>query len=417
MSVSESAPAPTPSPSGPGPSAPRIWVGSAFSLEHLSEARVLALAALSPHGSPDPVDAALGRALRSERPDIRLPRVDPADVDPARPERRYSLTRARDFPLTAGSTADVMVMRGRLADVLRQVVNGPEEKSVAKRNAAAALRRGCRTLAVAVAPLAADGSAGTYRLEGFVTVRPDAEASEAGTMAAHPRSWVRVNVWTGSLRLQHWINVAMVFILSCTGYFIMDPFFGPTASAAAPTGYLMGWMRFIHFSAAFVWLVVGATRVVLAFTSRDPYLRWSAFWPLKRKEDVRNLGRVVQHYALIKDEGPLYLAHNPLQQLTYTAVYLACTVQMATGLTLYGLYHQDNPIWRLASMPVHWFGVPGVRFFHAAMMFLLWVFVIIHVYLAVRADSLERHGGLSSMINGGVWLRRGAKPVDAPEIE
>ncbi|MPN19849.1 hypothetical protein SDC9_167222 [bioreactor metagenome] len=68
-------------------------------------------------------------------------------------------------------------------------------------------------------------------------------------------------------------------------------------------------------------------------------------------------------------------------------------------------------------MAAHWFGIPGVRFFHAAIMFLLWVFVIIHVYLAVRADSLERHGGLSSMINGGVWLRRGAKPVDAPEIE
>ncbi|QGF25085.1 Ni/Fe-hydrogenase, b-type cytochrome subunit [Raineyella fluvialis] len=394
-----------------------MWVGSAFSLEHLSEARVLALAALAPRGSTDPVDRALGRALRSERPDIRLPEVEPADVDPARVDRRYSLTRARDFPLSAGSSADVMVMRGRMTDVLRQVSNGPEEKSVARRNAAVALRRGCRTLAVAVAPIGPDGVPGKYRLEGYVTVRPDAAALEGGTMAAHPGNWVRVNVWTGSLRLQHWINVAMVFILSCTGYFIMDPFFGPAAPNGTPTGFLMGWMRLIHFGAAFVWLVVGATRVVLAFISRDPYLRWSAFWPLKKKEDVRNLGRVVQHYALIKKEGPLYLAHNPLQQLTYTAVYVACAVQMATGLTLFGLYNQGNALWRVAALPVHWFGVPGVRLFHTAMMFLLWVFVIIHVYLAVRADSLERHGGLSSMINGGVWLRRGAKPVDAPEVE
>lgn len=414
MSITESAGSSSSSAPATGP---RIWVGSAFSLGHLSEARVLALAALSPTGSTDPVERALGRSLHSERPDIRLPEVDPSDVDPARTDRRYSLTRVPDFPLTAGASAYVMVMRGRLTDVLRQVTNGAEEKSVARRNAAVALRRGCRTLGVAVARVAPDGTVGPYRLEGFVTVRPDMDGQDDGDMAAHPGSWVRVNVWTGSLRLQHWINVAMVFILSCTGYFIMDPFFGPTADSGEPTGFLMGWMRFIHFTAAFIWLVVGATRVVLAFTSRDPYLRWSAFWPLKRKEDVRNLGRVVQHYALIKDEAPLYLAHNPLQQLTYTAVYLACAVQMATGLTLFGLYHQGNPLWRLASMPVHWFGIPGVRMFHAAMMFLLWVFVIVHVYLAVRADSLERHGGLSSMINGGVWLRRGAKPVDAPEIE
>jgi Ni,Fe-hydrogenase I cytochrome b subunit len=65
---------------------------------------------------------------------------------------------------------------------------------------------------------------------------------------------------------------------------------------------------------------------------------------------------------------------------------------------------------------VHLIGIPGVRLAHTMMMFALWAFVIVHVYLAVRADSLERHGGISSMINGGVWLRRGAKPVDAPEI-
>lgn len=410
MSITESS-------SAPAAGVPRIWVGSAFSLGHLSEARVQALAALSPAGSTDPVERALRRSMRSEHPGITLPVPDPADVDPARTDRRFSLTRVREFPISADRTADLMVMRGRLPDVLEQVGNGFEDKSVARRNAAMARRRGCRALAVAIAPVAPDGTVGAYRLEGFVTVRPDADGSGSGDMAAQPGSWVRVNLWTGTLRMQHWINVAMVFILSCTGYLIMDPFFGPMADAGEPTGFLMGWIRFIHFTAAFIWLVVGATRVVLASTSRDPYLRWSAFWPLKRKEDVHNLGRVVQHYALIKEESPLYLGHNPLQQLTYTAVYIACAVQMATGLTLFGLYHQSNPLWRLASMPVHWFGIPGVRLFHTAVMFLLWVFVIIHVYLAVRADSLERHGGVSAMINGGVWLRRGAKPVDAPEIE
>ena len=53
---------------------------------------------------------------------------------------------------------------------------------------------------------------------------------------------------------------------------------------------------------------------------------------------------------------------------------------------------------------------------HARTAAALWAFVIAHVYLAIRADSIERHGGVSSMVNGGVWLRRGAKPEDAPEV-
>jgi len=234
---------------------------------------------------------------------------------------------------------------------------------------------------------------------------------------APPATWVRVDVWSTSLRIQHWTNVALIFILSCTGYVIMDPLIGPTAYTGQPTGYLMGWVRLIHFCAAFCWLVVGATRVYSAFRSRDPYLRWPSMWPLKSKDDLRNLGRVAQHYTFIKVDAPLYVAHNPLQQLTYTAVYVGCALQLAAGFVLFGLYHQTNPFWAVVSAPAHWFGIPNVRLFHTGMMFALWMFVIAHVYLAFRADSLERHGGISSMINGGVWVRKGARPVDAPEVE
>jgi Ni/Fe-hydrogenase b-type cytochrome subunit len=254
---------------------------------------------------------------------------------------------------------------------------------------------------------------GEFTVQGFVMVgvghgRPLPNSG--------PSNWAWVQVWSASLRVQHWLNVAAVFIMSCTGYIIMDPFFGPVAGEGSDVGFWMGGVRMVHFTVGFAWIVLGATRVVAAFSSRDRHLRWNEWWPLKSKRDVKHLGQVLGHYALIKHDPPLFMAHNPLQQLTYTLVYIACGVQMLTGLTLFGLYHQTNWFWELLATPAHWFGVPGVRLFHTMMMFFLWAFVIVHVYLAVRADSLERHGGISSMINGGVWLRRGAKPVDAPEI-
>jgi Ni/Fe-hydrogenase b-type cytochrome subunit len=309
--------------------------------------------------------------------------------------------------------ADVIVMRGSLEAVLAQSTVSRKDRGTLRRNAQWAERHGWRPLAVATAPGGAGDAVGDFTVQGFVEVgvgkpTPDPERWSA--------NWVRVSVWSVSLRLQHWLNVLTIFVLSCSGYLIMDPFFGPEAAAGAPTGFQMGWIRAIHFTAAFVWVLLGASRVFSAFTSRDTHLRWTEWWPLKRKRDVVNLGRVLQHYALIKVESPLFVAHNPLQHLAYAAVYVACGIQMITGFSLYGLYHQSSPFWALISTPTHWFGIPGIRLFHTMMMFALWAFVIMHVYLAVRADSLERHGGISSMINGGVWLRRGAKPVDAPEI-
>jgi Ni/Fe-hydrogenase b-type cytochrome subunit len=397
----------------PHSSTRKLVADGAFTLGRLSEGRVLALAAVSPQGSADPVDLATAEALRIERPDLPAVEVDPGDFDPASPERRFSLAMVREFPLDDNQGADLVVMRGNLTSVLKQVKISHEDRSIVRRNADWVSRRGWRPLAVAVARVGEHELIGDFSLVGFVSI---GDGSERGSASNGPADWARVNVWSVSLRYQHWINVAMVFILSCTGYFIMDPFFGPSAHSGEETGFLMGWMRLIHFSAGFIWVVIGATRILSAFTSRDRYLRWTQMWPLKRKEDLRNLGKVVQHYALIKNDSPLFLAHNPLQQLTYTSLYLACGLQMATGFILYGLYHQDNPFWAFISTPAHWFGIPGIRLFHAMMMFGLWAFVIMHVYLAVRADSLERHGGLSSMINGGVWLHRGAKPVDAPEI-
>jgi Ni/Fe-hydrogenase b-type cytochrome subunit len=414
MTVEEQAAAPAETGSA------KLTVGSVFCASTLNSGRVLAMAAAAAApGSTDPVDLVLAQQLAAERPDIPAVNVAAEDVDPARIDRRYSLTRVRNLqrPAQKGHR-DVVVMRGDLASVLKEVKIGREERAVVIKNADLSSRRGNRALAVADALVDENDHVGPFQLHGFIELRPTAAGNFADDVAASPDSWARVNVWSASLRLQHWANVLLIFTLSLTGYFIMDPFFGPSATDnAQQAGYLMGWVRVIHFTAAFLWLLVGIARVVSALRSRDRYLRWPMLWPLKKKEDFKHLGEVLGHYAFLSDETPLYLAHNPLQQLGYTGMYVAGFFQMIAGFALYGMASMNTSwFWGLVSSPIVWFGVGPVRVFHAMMMFLIWMFVIMHIYLAIRADSLERHGGISSMINGGVWIRRGSKPIDAPKI-
>lgn len=146
-------------------------------------------------------------------------------------------------------------------------------------------------------------------------------------------------------------------------------------------------------------------------------MRWETFWPLKKKQDWKHLGETLGFYLFLRKECPLYVAHNPLQQLTYTSIYVLGAIQMVVGLALYALPHRyEGLFWQIMAAPNDWFGIPQMRLIHAAIMFLFWGFVIAHIYLAFRADSLERHGGISAMISGGVWMRRTSKPVDAPEL-
>ena len=392
-----------------------IRVARAYSVRKLSPGRLLAMAAVAPFDSEDPVDVALHASLRVNRPDIVPIRVPADEFSPATPKRKYSLVRVDDFPVE-DVPKNVMIMRGDMESVLAKATISREERTLFIRNAEVMRMSGQRCLAVASAEIAEDGTVGEFFVEGFVAMVLEKPSQVAKKFSSNPNEWVRINIWSATLRFQHWANMALIVIMSMSGYYIMNPFFGPAAETGPDVGYLMGWVRLIHYVSAYLWLGLGFSRLVLSFTAKDRQLRWRSLWPLNSYEDVKGLWGTIQYYLFMKKEGPLYLAHNPLQQFAYTGIYVMCLIQMLSGIVLYGLYNQTDWFWVIVAYPKHWMGVSTIRMIHALIMFVLWSFVIVHVYLATRADALERHGGVSSMVNGGVWLRRGAKPVDAPEI-
>jgi len=392
-----------------------IRVARAYSVRKLSPGRLLAMAAVAPFDSEDPVDVALHASLHVNRPDIVPIRVPADEFSPATPKRKYSLVRVDDFPVE-DVPKNVMIMRGDMESVLAKATISREERTLFIRNAEVMRMSGQRCLAVASAEIAEDGTVGEFFVEGFVAMVLEKPSQVAKKFSSNPNEWVRINIWSATLRFQHWANMALIVIMSMSGYYIMNPFFGPAAETGHDVGYLMGWVRLIHYVSAYLWLGLGFSRLVLSFTAKDRQLRWRSLWPLNSREDVKGLWGTIQYYLFLKKEGPLYLAHNPLQQFAYTGIYVMCLIQMLSGIVLYGLYNQTDWFWVIVAYPMHWMGVSTIRMIHALIMFVLWSFVIFHVYLATRADALERHGGVSSMVNGGVWLRRGAKPVDAPEI-
>jgi Ni/Fe-hydrogenase b-type cytochrome subunit len=222
-------------------------------------------------------------------------------------------------------------------------------------------------------------------------------------------------MWPATLRWLHWLNVVTLVLLTMTGFYIADPFFRPGPGSFGAESFMDN-VRFVHFAVAAVWVTLGAVRLYLLFFSRDRFVRWPALWPLKSIQDARNLGGTLSAYLLIRREAPLYVAHNPLQQFAYTGIYLMAVVQAITGFALYGLYNVHSAFWDLFQLPVQWWGAPTVRLIHYLLMVVFWAFTMLHVYLVLRADTIERHGGLSSMISGGVWLHRGSHPVDDPTL-
>jgi Ni/Fe-hydrogenase 1 B-type cytochrome subunit len=223
----------------------------------------------------------------------------------------------------------------------------------------------------------------------------------AGTTGESRYRWVYL--WHLPLRTMHWIAAICIVTLVATGLYIGKPYFLVGDQAESP--FVMGWIRFVHFMSAAVLIVAAIIRVYWLFAG-DKYERWRALFPF-RMIDWVHLYRQIRYYAVfLHEKAPHYLGHNPLQQLSYTALYAVTLIEIVTGLGLYGL---SNPAGFFYAT-FGWVspllgGAQVVRFVHHVMTWYFAIFVPLHIYFAVRADVTERDASISSMVSGGRFRR------------
>jgi Ni/Fe-hydrogenase 1 B-type cytochrome subunit len=219
-----------------------------------------------------------------------------------------------------------------------------------------------------------------------------------------------VSIWGAPLRVMHWVAALCIVALVITGFYIGNPYF--VTSGEASEHYLMGWMRFIHFVAAGLLVMTGIVRGYWLFAG-NRYERLAALFPVRPRDWV-NMFRQVKFYLMIQPEkAPQYIGHNPMQQMSYTGIYLVTVVMVLTGFMLYGQSNPDGIFFNVFGWMVPLLGgIQIVRFTHHVLTWAFLIFIPIHVYLAMRADLLERAGVVSSIVTGGRFVDTSHHHVD-----
>jgi len=363
---------------------------------------LIAVALGAPAGTKDPVDLALLSAA-AKLEDLRhyqLMEYSPPDPDFAR-----SISRIRHME----SGREELVARGDLDSIL--YLCRAEEAGRYRADLLADLEETHGYRAVGVAKgggTLADGSE-EWRYLGFVPVKA---TRQPASRREEPAAYRYVPVWDWQLRVLHWSAVFCVLALSLTGWLLGSGHLTHVALPGTDTFYL-GWLRLAHFIFGWLLLATAILRVAGLFIASTKYQRWQALFPITLS-DLRNLLRVMLNYLLcIFDRGPHYIGHNPLQQVAYTGIYLVGCVAIVTGFSLYGMYAPDHWFFGNILYLNHLIGPQYVRVIHLATMWIFLAFIPIHVYLSIRADTVERDGAISSIFSGGRWCRKGTHFEDS----
>lgn len=218
----------------------------------------------------------------------------------------------------------------------------------------------------------------------------------------------RVYVWEFPVRLYHWVNALAVAVLIVTGFLIGRPFL-PQPESEASFSYLFGWIRFAHFTAAFVFFFNFLARIYWGFVGNQ-YARWDNFIPLNRRLLVRQVNEaidVVRIELMQAKARPVESAgHNALAGWTYFASFLAFLFQVGTGFAMYAAM-SDSWLPRLFAWIVPLMGGDfAVRQWHHVMMWFFVIFTMVHVYLVFYHDYVEGRGVISSMAGGYKFLEK-----------
>ncbi|MDR1969373.1 MAG: Ni/Fe-hydrogenase, b-type cytochrome subunit [Burkholderiaceae bacterium] len=209
-----------------------------------------------------------------------------------------------------------------------------------------------------------------------------------------------IYVYEAPVRLWHWINAAAIAVLCVTGYFIGSPL--PTMPGEASANFLMGYIRFAHFSAGYVLAVGLLGRIYWAFAGNH-HARELFSIPVLRKAYWHEVGIMLRWYMFLIPRPNQYVGHNPLARLMMFIGYLLLTLFMiCTGFALYGEGAQMGS-WqeRLFGWVIPLFGQSqDVHTWHHLGMWAMVIFITLHVYAAIREDIMGRQSMVSTMISG-----------------
>ena len=202
-------------------------------------------------------------------------------------------------------------------------------------------------------------------------------------------------IWELPVRWCHWINVVSIVTLAVTGFFIGTPFsFGSSAS-----DFTMGWIRFIHFTAAYAFAVSVLSRIIWSLIG-NKYAGWKEFFPFLTAGGRLKMIRMFRYYMFMDREVPETIGHNPLATTAYFSLFLLYLLMILTGFSLYAEHAPGGIMHRSLGFMYATFSNQGMRLAHHASMWLIFGFAINHIYSAWLMDIKEHGSEISSMFSG-----------------
>ena len=207
------------------------------------------------------------------------------------------------------------------------------------------------------------------------------------------------------IRIWHWANALCIVVLVITGYFIGSPL--PSTTGEPAELYLMGYIRFAHFSASYLFAIGMIFRFVWAFLG-NRMARELFYVPVWSSRWSRGFVGHLRWLMFLDRREPPCDGYNAVARVALFVLFLLPSLFMiVTGFAMYS-EATGRDSWEhhaFGWIVEFWRNTQDIHTLHRLGMWAMAIFVIIHVYMIIRDDIMSRRTVVSAMISGERFYR------------
>ncbi|MDR1975641.1 MAG: Ni/Fe-hydrogenase, b-type cytochrome subunit [Campylobacteraceae bacterium] len=214
--------------------------------------------------------------------------------------------------------------------------------------------------------------------------------------------------YTASTRWVHWIRFFSIIALTVTGFYIAYVFVAPEVSSE-PTLFLQAKMRMVHEIFGFILIAITIYKTYIFFFDKSKVEKLEI---VSAKDFVSPKAWIAQikYYLFLGEHPRLKGVYNPLQFAAYVMLYLMVALLSLTGLILYVHIYHDGLGGALYPI-MRWFealmgGLANVRVIHHIAMWVVLIFVPVHIYMVIFNSIKGKEGALDAVVSGLKFKRK-----------
>ncbi|MBO5062964.1 MAG: Ni/Fe-hydrogenase, b-type cytochrome subunit [Campylobacter sp.] len=202
------------------------------------------------------------------------------------------------------------------------------------------------------------------------------------------------------LRLAHWIRAIAIVVLSVSGFYLAYVFVSP-AITGEPINFMNAKWRAVHQVAGFILIGCFIFKFYLFFFDKQSHIERVS---VKDFLDIKVWIAQIKYYLFLGKHPHMHGTYNPLQFASYLFFYIVLFVICLTGLILYvHVYHEGLGGFLYEPMRVveTWMGgLANVRQIHHIAMWIIFIFMVAHIYMAIFNAIKGKDGAMDAIISG-----------------